>query len=178
MWRASTFPTFGRPVISGSPLDYGPVLLLLHPLRIPPHVDTLSSGVNTRAASGSPWVYQKLSLFPCARLGFSPIPSLSSPASRHYLLPYSPRLLTTAAVKNCLTSGAWRDFTQNPPEPCAAQRTLGPVPTSPARASRRSVLAFADRPWIVKDQAHWRSPGFSCMLFSQRARGSYSTQEP
>ena len=70
--QARPCPTFGRPVhLWGSPLDYGPVLLLM-PFGFHLTVDTLPSGVPQMAASGPPWPVSGFRLR--ARLGFS-IPS-------------------------------------------------------------------------------------------------------
>src|SRR3954451_24586247 len=75
--QARPCPTFGRPVhLWGSPLDYGPVLLLM-PFGFHLAMDTLPSGVLQMAASGLPWPVSGFRLR--ARLGFS-IPS-ASPAS-------------------------------------------------------------------------------------------------
>src|SRR4051812_26140863 len=73
--QARPCPTFGRPVhLWGSPLDYGPVLLLM-PFRFHLTVDTLPSGVLQMMASGPPWPVSGFRLR--ARLGFS-IPSTFS----------------------------------------------------------------------------------------------------
>ena len=70
--QARPSPTFGRPVhLWGSPLDYGPVLLLM-PFRFHLTVDTLPSEVPQLVASGPPWSVSGFRLR--ARLGFS-IPS-------------------------------------------------------------------------------------------------------
>jgi hypothetical protein len=55
--QARPNPTFGRPVhLWGSPLDYGPVLLLM-PFGFHLTVDTLPSGELRSVASGPPWLY-------------------------------------------------------------------------------------------------------------------------
>ncbi len=75
--QARPGPTFGRPVhLRGSPLDYGPVLLLM-PFRFHLTVDTLPSEVPQMVASGQPWSVSGFRLR--ARLGLS-IPA-TSPAS-------------------------------------------------------------------------------------------------
>jgi hypothetical protein len=73
--QARPCPTFGRPVhLWGSPLDYGPVLLLM-PFGFHLAMDTLPSGVLQMVASGPPWPVSGFRLR--ARLGFS-IPSTLS----------------------------------------------------------------------------------------------------
>ena len=73
--QARPCPTFGRPVhLWGSPLDYGPVLLLM-PFGFHLAMDTLPSGVLQMMASGPPWPVSGFRLR--ARLGFS-IPSTCS----------------------------------------------------------------------------------------------------
>src|SRR4030095_14924052 len=53
--QARPSPTFGRPVhLWGSPLDYGPVLLLM-PFRFHLTVDNLPSEVLQLLAAGPPW---------------------------------------------------------------------------------------------------------------------------
>jgi hypothetical protein len=55
--QARPCPTFGRPVhLRGSPLDYGPVLLLM-PFGFHLTVDTLPSRELRAMASGPPWLY-------------------------------------------------------------------------------------------------------------------------
>jgi hypothetical protein len=62
--RARPCPTFGRPVHLGvAPIDYGPVLLLI-PFGFHLTMDTLSSGVLLRAASGPPWLYPAFAFVP------------------------------------------------------------------------------------------------------------------
>jgi hypothetical protein len=55
--QARPSPTFGRPVhLWSSPLDYGPVLLLM-PFGFHLTVDTLPSGELQSMALGPPWLY-------------------------------------------------------------------------------------------------------------------------
>lgn len=62
--RARPCPTFGRPVHHrGGPVDYGPVLLRI-PFGFHLTMDTLSSEVQQRAASGSPWLYPAFAFVP------------------------------------------------------------------------------------------------------------------
>jgi hypothetical protein len=76
--QARPCPTFGRPVRHwGSPLDYGPVLLLM-PFGFHLAMDTLPSGVLRAGGSRSALAVSGFRLR--ARLGFS-IPFHLSPAS-------------------------------------------------------------------------------------------------
>jgi hypothetical protein len=62
--QARPDPTFGRPVhLWGSPLDYGPVLLLM-PFGFHLTVDTLPSGELQTAALGSPWLCPAFTFVP------------------------------------------------------------------------------------------------------------------
>ena len=62
--QARPSPTFGRPVhLWGSPLDYGPVLLLM-PFGFHLTVDTLPSGVQQAVASGRSWLYPAFAFVP------------------------------------------------------------------------------------------------------------------
>jgi len=56
-------PLADRFIIGVTPIDYGPELLL-KPFGFHLTVDTLSSGVIQRAASGSPWLYQAFAFVP------------------------------------------------------------------------------------------------------------------
>ena len=56
-------PLADRFIVEVAPIDYGPVLLLI-PFGFHLAVDTLSSGVMQRAASGSPWLYQAFAFVP------------------------------------------------------------------------------------------------------------------
>ena len=56
-------PLADRFIIEVAPVDYGPVLLRI-PFGFHLTVDTLSSGVVQRAASGSPWLYQAFAFVP------------------------------------------------------------------------------------------------------------------
>ena len=62
--QARPCPTFGRPVhLRGSPLDYGPVLLLM-PFGFHLTMDTLPSGVLRVVASGPPWLCPAFAFVP------------------------------------------------------------------------------------------------------------------
>src|SRR6476659_1954211 len=107
--QARPCPTFGRPVhLWGSPLDYGPVLLLM-PFGFHLTVDTLPSGVPQMAASGPPWPVSDFRL--CARLGFS-IPSAFS----------GQRRIIAAFGYSAPHLSCRRDL--NPLDQCAAQRKI------------------------------------------------------
>ena len=56
-------PSADQFIFGVAPLDYGPVLLRI-PFGFHLTVDTLSSGVMQRAASGSPWLYQAFAFVP------------------------------------------------------------------------------------------------------------------
>jgi hypothetical protein len=56
-------PLADRFIIGVAPVDYGPVLLRI-PFGFHLTVDTLSSGVLQRVASGSPWLYQAFAFVP------------------------------------------------------------------------------------------------------------------
>jgi len=105
-------------------------------------VDTLSSGVTQRAASGSPWLYQAFASCPFRILHTF---SLLRPA-RHYSRLWIQRP----------SSKRRRDF--NPPEQCAAQRTLWPLLTS-GGPSQRLATPVAQRQTA-------RPPGY-CALTSR-----------
>ena len=107
--RARPCPTFGRPVHRrGSPHRLRPGTSP-HTLRIPPHGG--HPVLRSNAESGFRFTLAVSSYRFRARLGFS-IPSLSSPASE---------VLARFWIQRP-SSERRRDF--NPPEQCAAQRTL------------------------------------------------------
>jgi hypothetical protein len=109
--QARPCPTFGRPVhLRGSPHRLQPGTSP-HALRIPPH-NTLPSGEPRVMASGPPWLVCGFRFR--ARLGFS-IPFHLLRPTRHY-----PRVRIQRS-----SFERRRDF--NPPEQCAAQRTLRPL---------------------------------------------------
>jgi hypothetical protein len=111
--QARPCPTFGRPVhLRGVPIDYGPVLLLM-PFGFHLTMDTLPSG--NIASGGSRSALAVSSFRFRARLGFS-IPASSLRPARRY-----PRFRIRRS-----SSEHRRGF--NPPEQCAAQRTLRSSP--------------------------------------------------
>jgi hypothetical protein len=62
--RARPAPPLADQFIPGvTPVDYGPVLLRI-PFGFHLTVDTLSSGVVQRVASGPPWLYQAFAFVP------------------------------------------------------------------------------------------------------------------
>src|SRR6266852_9667144 len=117
---------------SGWPLiDYGPVLLLM-PFGFHLTMDTLPSGATARGGFTSALAVSGFRFR--ARLGVS-IPSSSLRPARHY-----PRFRIRHS-----SSEHRRDF--NPPEQCAAQRTLCPLLTSAPRSV--ALLPVASR--TIKD---------------------------
>src|SRR5215813_11203440 len=114
--QARPCPVFGRPIhLWGSPLDYGPVLLLM-PFGFHLAMDTLPSGVLQESGFRSALAVSGFRLR--ARLGLS-IPSFFLRPARHY-----PRFRI------------WRPSSEhqrdsNPPEQRAAQRTLRSRVTTP-----------------------------------------------
>ena len=140
--QARPCPTFGRPVHLGvAPIDYSPVLLLM-PFGFHLTMDTLPSG-NLSGGSRSALV--------CFRLSPScPFRNLhafrSSRPARHY-----PRFrIRRSSFEHR------RDF--NPPEQCAAQRTLCPLLTSALRSNCLSTASVAKA-------TQSRSPGVSSAAF-------------
>ena len=121
--QARPCPVFGRPIhLWGSPLDYGPVLLLM-PFGFHLAVDTLPSGELQNGGSRFTLAVSGFRLR--ARLGFS-IPVSSPRPARHY-----PRVRIRRP-----SSGRRRDL--NPPDHHAAQRTLrAPPPPSRRRPTSR-----------------------------------------
>src|ERR1700724_2062161 len=101
-------PLADRFIFGVAPIDYGPVLLLM-PFGFHLAMDTLPSGATASGGFRSTLAVSGFRLR--ARLGFS-IPSNSLRPARHY-----PRFRI-----RCSSSEHRRDF--NPPEQCAAQRTL------------------------------------------------------
>src|SRR5712692_9623123 len=101
-------PLADRFIFGVAPIDYGPVLLLMS-FGFHLTMDTLPSGANARGGFRSALAVSGFRLR--ARLGFS-IPSCSLRPARHY-----PRLRIRRSSPE-----RRRDF--NPPEHCAAQRTL------------------------------------------------------
>jgi hypothetical protein len=73
------------------------------------------------------------------------------------------------------SSGRRRDF--NPPEQCAAQRTLRHSPTSPARACPPFGMRPSRTGLRQVAKAHWRSPGSRACCFSACA-GSHDYAGP
>src|SRR6266849_9341543 len=124
-------PLADRFICGVAPIDYGPVLLLM-PFGFHLAMDTLPSGATTSGGSRSALAVSGFRLR--ARLGFS-IPSNSLRPARHY-----PRLRIRHS-----SSEHRRDF--NPPEQCAAQRTLCPLLTSAPRSV--ALLPVASR--TIKD---------------------------
>ena len=109
-----------------APIDYGPVLLRM-PFGFHLTMDTLPSGAIASGGFRSALAVSGFRLR--ARLGFS-IPSISLRPARHY-----PRFWIRRS-----SSERRRDF--NPPEQCAAQRTLRVAPsrfTSPGRSTPGSL---------------------------------------
>src|SRR5260370_29620493 len=100
---------FGRPVhLRGSPLDYGPVLLLM-PFEFHLTMDTLPSGVPLSGGFRSVLICFRLSpLCPFRRRHTFHSPRPATLYSRFWLQPPS--------------SDPWRDF--NPPYYCPAQRNI------------------------------------------------------
>jgi hypothetical protein len=132
-------PLADRFIVGVAPIDYGPVLLL-KPFGFHLAVDTLPSGLT--ASGGFRSALAVSSFRSRARLGFS-IPSNSLRPARHY-----PRFWI-----QCSSSEHRRDF--NPPEQCAAQRTVRSTPTScrPSRvASFPSLGGTAAAPWASFSQ--------------------------
>jgi hypothetical protein len=101
-------PLADRFIFGVAPIDYGPILLLM-PFGFHLAMDTLPSGVLQVVASGPPWLVSGFRFR--ARLGFVITFHLLRPA-RHY-----PRVWIWRP-----SFERQRDF--NPPEHCAAQRTL------------------------------------------------------
>jgi hypothetical protein len=148
--RARPCPTFGRPVHRrGSPHRLRPGTSP-HTLRIPPHGGHPVLRSNTE--SGFRFTLAVSSFRFRARLGFS-IPSLFSGQRGHYSRLWIQRP----------SSGRRRDF--NPPEQCAAQRTLRHSPTSPARASPPFGLWPSRTGLDRQTKACWRSPGSRACCF-------------
>src|SRR3954453_23882914 len=157
--QARPCPTFGRPVhLWGSPLDYGPILLLM-PFGFHLAMDTLPSGVLRNGGFRSTLACFQLSLSCPFRLLHTFL--LLRPA-RHY-----PRFRIRRS-----SSERRRDF--NPHEQRAAQHTLRSDPTPPAR----TCLQYGIKPFqtgLSVRQARWRSPGSRACCFSACA-GSKTTQ--
>src|SRR5262249_25495023 len=106
--QARPCPVFGRPIhLWGSPLDYGPVLLLM-PFGFHLAVDTLPSGELKTAAAGLPWL--------CPAFAFLPV--LASP----YLPFLPPTTLYRRFWIRRPSSERPRDL--NPPDQRAAQREI------------------------------------------------------
>lgn len=110
-----------------SSLDYGPVLLR-KPFGFHLAVDTLPSGASRAAAPGPPWQSPAFAFVP-----FRLLHTFCSlrPARRY------PRLWIRRSSPE-----RRRDF--NPPDPCAARRTLRSAPT-PCRPSGRTSLPSLGR---------------------------------
>src|SRR6266852_1673808 len=124
-------PLADRFIFGVAPIDYGPVLLLM-PFGFHLAMDTLPSGATTSGGFRSALAVSGFRRR--ARLGFS-IPSSSLRPARHY-----PRFRLRHS-----SSEHRRDF--NPPEQCAAQRTLCPLLTSAPRSV--ALLPVASR--TIKD---------------------------
>jgi hypothetical protein len=106
--QARPCPTFGRPVHPwGSPLDYGPVLLLM-PFGFHLKVDTLPSRELRAMASGPPWLYPTFVFVPVYA---SPYLSLS-PAS-DALPPLLDTALLIRALEGLQPSRSMRCSAQN-----------------------------------------------------------------
>src|SRR5215470_11373800 len=116
-------PLADRFIFGVAPIDYGPVLLLM-PFGFHLAMDTLPSGVATSGGFRSALAVSGFRFR--ARLGFS-IPSSSLRPARRY-----PRLRIRHS-----SSEHRRDF--NPPEQCAAQRTLLSRPTTDAASLALSL---------------------------------------
>jgi hypothetical protein len=128
--QARPCPTFGRPVhLWGGPYRLQPGTSP-HALRIPPRDGHPALRELRVVAPDPPWLCPAFRLR--ARLGFS-IPSSHSRPARHY-----PRVRIWRS-----SSERQRDF--NPPEQCAAQRTLWRSPTPPSR-SRLSYSISLHKP--------------------------------
>jgi hypothetical protein len=127
-------PLADRFIFGVAPIDYGPVLLLM-PFGFHLTMDTLPSGVTASGGFRSALAVSSFRLR--ARLGVS-IPSSSLRPARRY-----PRLWIRRS-----SSEHRRDF--NPPEQCAAQRTLRSTPISSRSshlASFPSLGGTAAAPW-------------------------------
>src|SRR6266849_2532678 len=118
-------PLADRFIFGVAPIDYGPVLLLM-PFGFHLTMDTLPSGATASGGSRSALAVSGFRFR--ARLGVS-IPANSLRPARHY-----PRFRIRHS-----SSEHRRDF--NPPEQCAAQRTLRSRPTTD-RASLALSLAL------------------------------------
>src|SRR5271167_3159524 len=114
--RARPDPIFGRPVHPGSPpIDYSPILLRI-PFGFHLAADTLSSEARRSVASGPSCLFPAFAFVPQRLLHTF----LSLRPARHY-----PRFWIRRS-----SSERRRDF--NPPDSCAAQRTLRADPPLPA----------------------------------------------
>ena len=142
--RLDLVPPLADRFIAGFPIDYGPVLLLM-PFGFHLAMDTLPSGATASGGSRSALAVSGFRLR--ARLGFS-IPANSLRPARHY---------SRLRIRHS-SSEHRRDF--NPPERCAAQRTVCPLLTS---ALRSASLATRSAP-IARQQR--RSPGVSSAAFA------------
>ena len=138
--RLDLAPPLADRFISGFPIDYGPVLLLM-PFGFRLTADTLPSEVQQAMASGRSWLYP----------AFAFVPVWTSP-----YLPLSPASEATNPASWIWRPSFERQRDFNPPEQRAAQRTL-PARRRPdnwRRNYRDVVYAFSRQLEMRASRSH------------------------